>query len=252
MSIQVVEQPPVAAVQFGAIRTAVAADGAVLGPALLSRSLPLVSTGSQTLPLPTGEHVTTGTLLEELTVLGAEPAPFRKVVARVFSGAKGITVALRDGLLVYFGDATLPHAKWLSLARVLLDQSSAGARYIDVRVPERPAAGFGAGAGTSGSAGADTGTSSATGPASATEPTTAAELAAGLAAALGSSTSPASTSTASTSPASAGTGDEAAPAGQAQTSDSSAGTGETTSQASVPEAQDGASEAGAAGPAGER
>ena len=49
---------------------------------------------------------------------------------------------MRNGLLVYFGDATRPHAKWLSLARVLADPSSAGATYIDVRVPERPAAGF--------------------------------------------------------------------------------------------------------------
>ena len=54
-------------------------------------------------------------------------------------------MALRGGLLAYFGDATLPHAKWLSLARVLADPSSAGASYVDVRLPERPAAGFAAG-----------------------------------------------------------------------------------------------------------
>ncbi len=53
---------------------------------------------------------------------------------------------MRSGLLAYFGDATRPHAKWLSLARVLADPSSAGASYIDVRLPERPAAGFPAGA----------------------------------------------------------------------------------------------------------
>ena len=52
---------------------------------------------------------------------------------------------MRNGLLVYFGDAARPHAKWLSLARVLADPSSAGASYVDVRVPERPAAGFAGG-----------------------------------------------------------------------------------------------------------
>jgi cell division protein FtsQ len=191
MSIQVVEQLPVASVQLGAIRTAVAADGAVLGPALLSRSLPAVSAGSESASQLafTGQYVRSRMLAGELTVLGAEPAPFRRVVSRVFMGSKGITVALHDGLLAYFGDATLPHAKWISLARVLLDESSAGATYIDVRVPERPAAGFPAGASRLGSGTAGTEGTSSTGPASATEPTTAAELAAGLAAALDSTSS---------------------------------------------------------------
>jgi cell division protein FtsQ len=236
MSIRVVEQLPVAAVQFGAVRTAVAADGAVLGPALLRRSLPLVSTGPATAPVPTGQYVRAGALSGELTVLGAEPAPFRKVVARVFSGSEGITVELRDGLLIYFGDATLPHAKWLALARVLLDQSSAGATYIDVRVPERPAAGFPGGVAPPGSATAQSGTSSGAGLAGATDPTTAAELKAGLAAALGSSSS--STSAAGTG---AGTeaGSAATEAGSAATDAGSAGTqaGSTGSETAAPGAE---------------
>jgi hypothetical protein len=137
-----------------------------------------------------GQYVGAGILLDELTVLGAEPAPFvrAKAVERVFSGSRGVTVEMRNGLMVYFGDGTLPHAKWLSLARVLLDSSSAGASYVDVRVPERPAAGFPDGVAPDRPAGAAT-ESSATGigPSSASEPTTTAELAAGLAAALGSS-----------------------------------------------------------------
>ena len=74
-------------------------------------------------------------LLAALTVLGAAPAPLARLVERVFTGPKGLTVAMRNGLLVYFGDATRPHAKWLSLARVLADPSSAGASYVDVRLP---------------------------------------------------------------------------------------------------------------------
>ena len=84
-------------------------------------------------------------LLAALAVLGAAPAPLARLVERVFTGAQGLTVAMRNGLLVYFGDATRPHAKWLSLARVLADPSSAGASYVDVRLPSRPAAGFPAG-----------------------------------------------------------------------------------------------------------
>jgi len=142
LRIEVVEQLPVAVLTAGGERTAVAADGAVLGPALASGSL--ASIGASVLPR-TGAHVGGASLLGELTVLGAAPAPLARHIERVFTGAKGLTVAMRDGLLVYFGDDTLPHAKWLSLARVLADSSSAGASYVDVRLPSHPAAGFPAG-----------------------------------------------------------------------------------------------------------
>jgi cell division protein FtsQ len=139
LNIHVIEQPPVAALLVGGARTAVASDGVVLGQALLSSSLPTVA-GSST--PPTGARVREASLLEALAVLGAAPGPFAKVIARVFAGPQGLTVAMRNGLLAYFGDAMRPHAKWLSLARVLADSSSTGASYVDVRVPEHPAAGF--------------------------------------------------------------------------------------------------------------
>jgi cell division protein FtsQ len=142
LRIEVSEQLPVAALTVAGVRTAVAADGVVLGPQLLSGSLP--SVGGYTLPAP-GELVHGAALLAALRVLGAAPAPLARHVERVFTGAEGLTVAMRNGLLVYFGDATRSRAKWLSLARVLADSSSAGASYIDVRLPGRPAAGFPAG-----------------------------------------------------------------------------------------------------------
>ena len=72
-------------------------------------------------------------------------------VARAYSGPRGLTLQMRDGLLVYFGDASRPHAKWLSLESVLADPSSAGAQYVDLRLPEHPAAGFAAGTAPAGS-----------------------------------------------------------------------------------------------------
>jgi hypothetical protein len=126
-------------------------------------------------------------------------------------GAEGVTVAMRSGLLIYFGDATRPHAKWLSLARVLADPSSAGASYVDVRLPERPAAGF---AGT----GAPEANTAAAEPGSASDPATAAELAAGLTAALGgASPSGASTQAGASTGATPG---ETAPSTPAQTGSS--------------------------------
>jgi cell division protein FtsQ len=142
LRIEVVEQLPVAALSVGGVRTAVAADGVVLGPALLSGALPSVSGWS--LPAP-GRHVGGTSVLAALSVLGAAPGPFAKHIERVFTGAKGLTVAMRNGLLVYFGDAGRALAKWLALARVLADPSSAGASYVDVRLPSHPAAGFPAG-----------------------------------------------------------------------------------------------------------
>lgn len=142
LSIRVTEQPPVASVTIAGAKTAVAADGVVLGPAHVSSALPSLS---GTTPLSTGERVHNQALLSALSVLGAAPSPLARDVQRAYSGAKGLTVVMRGGLLGYFGDATRPHAKWLALARVLADSSSAGASYVDVRVPERPAAGFPAG-----------------------------------------------------------------------------------------------------------
>jgi cell division protein FtsQ len=186
LRIDVVEQLPVAALTVAGGRTAVAADGVVLGPALLSSSLPLLKegpTGSAAV-LSVGTHVHGSSLLASLTLLGAAPAPLASAVARVYTGPQGVTAAMRKGLVVYFGNAALPHAKWLSLARVLADPSSAGAVYVDVRVPGRPAAGFaGAGPPEAGTTGLSP-TTAAT-PASASDPTTAAELAAGLTSALG-------------------------------------------------------------------
>jgi cell division protein FtsQ len=179
LRIRVIEQPPVAALVVGGVRTAAAADGVVLGPALLTGSLPTVGGASQPV---TGERLRGGSVLAALTVLGAAPAPLARVLTRAFTGPKGLTVVMRNGLLVYFGDASRPHAKWLSLARVLADPNSAGASYVDERLPERPAAGFAPGA-------APALTSGAGAVASSSEQATAESLVAGLTAAASSGVS---------------------------------------------------------------
>ena len=207
LRIEVVEQPPVAALALGGSRAAVAADGVVLGPGFLSSSLPLVNAGKATAAgtLPAvGRSVHGGSLLEALTVLGAAPPALAHAATRVYSGPQGLTVVLRGSLLAYFGDATRPHAKWIALARVLADPSSTGAAYIDLRLPERPAAGF-----APGTAAPNT-SSTATEPSSASDPATAAELATGLDAAVGGGTSTSASSGASSG---SSAGSEPAPTG---------------------------------------
>ncbi|HEY4823662.1 MAG TPA: FtsQ-type POTRA domain-containing protein [Solirubrobacteraceae bacterium] len=142
LRIEVVEQSPVAALTAGGVKTAVAADGVVLGEAHASSSLPTLTSQVQLTP---GEHVREAALLGELTVLGAAPKALAKSAERAYSGSKGLTLVMHGGVRVYFGDASRPRAKWASLVRVLADPGSVGASYVDVRVPERPAAGFPAG-----------------------------------------------------------------------------------------------------------
>jgi len=108
--------------------------------------------GSSTLPTlggwtvpPAGARLNDRHLLASLAVLGAAPAALAADITSTYTGPEGTTVAMRSGMVVYFGDATRPHAKWASLARVLADKGSAGAIYVDVRLPARPAAGFAAG-----------------------------------------------------------------------------------------------------------
>ena len=192
LRIEVTEQLPVAALTIGGTRTAVAADGVVLGPALLSGSLPALSDGQGAAAAPlAGQHLKGQSLLAELTVLGAAPKALRRVTARVFTSAgnQGLTVAMRDGLLVYFGDGARPHAKWLSLCAGSGRPELCRRVYIDERLPERPAAGFPAG-----SAPSSEGVASQAGQASTPESTVAA-LAAGLAATTGTTTGAGSTAT---------------------------------------------------------
>jgi len=221
LHIDVVEQLPVAALTVSdrsgiRQRTAVAADGVVLGPSLLaspSAPLPAIELAGSSSPL-TG-HVEDPTVRAELKVLGAAPRTLLGWVARVFSGHEGLTVVMRDGLSIYFGDAARPHAKWLSAARVLADPSSAGASYVDVRAPERPAAGSSAAGGLEGSASpAQVSASDPTAAALASVLAEAVSSSSGVATATGSSAAAAG-STGSAAPASTVTGSNAALPGTA-------------------------------------
>lgn len=178
LRIRVLDRLPVASLLVGGARTAVAADGVVLGAALLRGSLPLVH-GAADDPLGGGGSVRSPGARSALAVLGAAPPTLLGWIERVFEGPKGLTVAMRNGLRIYFGDATRPHAKWLATARVLADHDSAGAWYLDVRLPERPAAGVSGAASTASEAGAASGATQV----GATDPTAAA-LAASLAEAV--------------------------------------------------------------------
>jgi cell division protein FtsQ len=210
VNISVSERPPVAVLVTAGQRTAVAADGTVLGPALLSSSLPVVKGSVEP---PAGARLREAAAVAAVTVLGAAPAPLAGFVVRVFNGPEGLTVVMRNGLLVYFGNSMRPHAKWLSLARVLTSPSAAGAWYVDVHLPERPAAGLSSASPSSTSTPVETGAS---------DPTVAA-LAASLAKAAGTSTG-----ASAGSPTTSGSGESETSSG----SSTASGSGETSSASS--------------------
>ncbi len=142
VTIVVIERHPVAALLLAGRRVPVAGDGTMLPELFAPASLPSVAPPT----MPAGQRVTGGLALQAVTVLAAAPGPLRARVTSVAIGQQGLTVYLRNGPPLYFGDATLPHAKWLAVAAVLADPSSQGAQYLDVRVPSRPVAQVGDGA----------------------------------------------------------------------------------------------------------
>jgi len=139
MTIGVVEQVPVALVTAGGRRIAVAGDGTLLHDVTPTSSLP-------TIPLriaPGGTHLS-GYALTEAQLLAAAPYQLLARVSGVADGpAHGLTVLLRNGPSIYFGDAGRLAGKWTAATAVLADPGSAGAAYVDVTDPGRPAAGGG-------------------------------------------------------------------------------------------------------------
>lgn len=161
MKIRVVEQIPVAVIAAGGRRVAVAGDGTLLRDVRASPSLAQVAVRA----LPGGSRLKNPEALAAVTVLGAAPYQLLAHVTAVTQNpAHGVVVELRQGPSLYFGDPTLLSSKWTAAAGVLADSGSAGASYIDVVDPERPAAGTPAAAGPSSAAAATA--SSASAPAS--------------------------------------------------------------------------------------
>jgi cell division protein FtsQ len=136
LRIVVHEHVAVGALGSDAGRVAVAADGTILRGSSTS-GLPIVAVPAT----PGGDELRDRDALRAVAVLAAAPAPLRTRVTKVFMGARGLTAPMRNGPTLYFGGAERLRAKWTAAAAVLADKSSAGATYLDLRLPERPAAG---------------------------------------------------------------------------------------------------------------
>lgn len=140
MRIRVIEQLPVAAILVGGRRITVAADGTLLHDLAATSSLPLVPLSVP----PGGPRLTDASAVGAVALLAAAPYQLLSRISEVTTVAgHGLVAQVRGGPSIYFGDAAQSRAKWTSAAAVLADPSSAGAVYIDVTDPMRPAAGAG-------------------------------------------------------------------------------------------------------------
>jgi len=142
MRIRVIERRPVAALVGAGVPVAVASDGVLLR-------------GERTAGLPavTGKvaygatKLTGGQALEQVRLLAAAPEHLRRRVTAVTAAGGGYTVRIAGYPELRFGPPDRLRSKWAAASRILADPSVAGATYVDLRVPERPAVGPASGEG---------------------------------------------------------------------------------------------------------
>jgi cell division protein FtsQ len=136
LRIDVIERRPLVRLDVGGTIVAVSRDDRLLAGLIPSRQLPLVRSPRA----PVGGIVSDPLAREEIALLADAPAVLREHVYSIWLGSEGLTVQLRRGPRIYFGDDSSPHAKWDSAAAVLASSTSRGASYVDVSLPSRPAA----------------------------------------------------------------------------------------------------------------
>jgi cell division protein FtsQ len=136
LEIVVHEHVAVGALVSAGRRLPVAADGTVLRDTPAD-GLPAIAAPNE----PGTESILNARTKRLVALLAAAPPELRARVRRAYLGPRGLTAPLSAGPVLYFGDGRRLAAKWAAVTRVLADPSSAGATYLDVRVPERPAAG---------------------------------------------------------------------------------------------------------------
>lgn len=138
--IHVEERVPVALVQIAGQTQVVGADDQLLPTTTAHGALPTIPLSSA----PGAQMITAPGARAAIAVLAAAPyALLAHVSGATSSSSHGVIVQLRNGPQLYFGPTTQLAQKWAAVVAVLQNKGSAGASYIDVTDPQRPAAGSG-------------------------------------------------------------------------------------------------------------
>ena len=139
MRLEVEQRPPRLFAVAGGEQVPVAADGTLL-PGLTvpdDEHLPILELDQ----LPPGGTLG-GDPLAEAEVIGNAPDPLLGLIEQSeVTQEYGVVLTMRGGIEVRFGSADRADDKWAAAAAVLADPKLDAATYVDVRVPERPAAG---------------------------------------------------------------------------------------------------------------
>ena len=136
LAIEVTEHRAVAALELDGRRVPVTGDGIVLTGVQADRDLPSIR--RSTTP---ADRVGDRRTRTALAVAAAAPEDLLHRSERLRWSRDGLTLELRDGPPLVFGTHEDAAAKWAAAVRVLADPSSAGATYLDLRIPGRVAAG---------------------------------------------------------------------------------------------------------------
>lgn len=138
LTIVVGEDLPVAAVGGSTRRVAAAADGRLM-PGVPTRGLPLVAGAA---PPAGGAGTADARTRAVLAAIAAAPQGLRETIRFAgYARETGVTIRLAAGPMLRLGGPERLRAKWIAIATVLADPGAMAATYIDVRSPERPAAG---------------------------------------------------------------------------------------------------------------
>jgi hypothetical protein len=132
------EYEPVAAlVARDGRRAAVSRAQTVLRSVGANTALPTVEVAT----IPTSGSLEDAGAQRLVGALAEAPRRLRRLIERAYTTAHGLRISLRNGPVLHFGTDRRLAAKWAAASRVLADEASRGAKFIDVRLPERPVAG---------------------------------------------------------------------------------------------------------------
>jgi cell division septal protein FtsQ len=138
LTITVTENTPVALVSAGDRSVPVAADGTLLEGLDTDASLPTIRAEA----LPAERRVPGGETLDRVAVAAAAPEDIRaKVTSITVEPEYGYVAHVEDGPEVWLGGQHRLRLKWAAATAILAEESSQGATYVDVRIPERGVAG---------------------------------------------------------------------------------------------------------------
>ncbi|MFY9488151.1 MAG: cell division protein FtsQ/DivIB, partial [Solirubrobacterales bacterium] len=127
----------VAVAKVGGQVVALTNKGLILSEARQLSALPMLDVPG---PIAKG-HISDAKSRGALTVLGAAPDLLLRRVKNVGWSRDGLVLTLDKNVKLIFGTSKQAAAKWTAATAVLAGSAAKGAKYIDLRVPERPAIG---------------------------------------------------------------------------------------------------------------